>query len=195
LSGGYTFDGRIWRGFDPDSDQRPDIAAPWLSVYIHDSDIATVRYEPSGPGSGIAYLGYTPRTYFADESASAPADVRREAEGLALWLARQQGRDDEAELREQITSFLAADIRDQQLDDDASIGDDAGVLDDADIFVEVKVSRFLNAIGLPIPHELPSSQRQLTHSFAAARLGYWPRKRVTLRRDRRDTAVTAESTW
>jgi hypothetical protein len=137
--GGYTFDGRIWRGFDPDSNQRPDTAAPWLSVYIHDSDIATVRYEPSGPGSGTAYLGYTPRTYFADESASAPADVRREAEGLALWLARQQGRDDEAELRELIASFLAADIREQQLDDDARIGDDAGVLDDADIFVEVKL--------------------------------------------------------
>jgi hypothetical protein len=83
--------------------------------------------------------------------------VRREAEGLALWLARQQGTDDEAELRELIASFLTADIREQQLDDDARIGDDAGVLDDADIFVEVKVSRFLNAIGLPIPHELPSA--------------------------------------
>jgi hypothetical protein len=116
-----------------------------------------VRYEPSGPESGTAYLGYTPRTYFADESASAPADVRREAEGLALWLARQQGRNDEAELRGLIAPFLAADTREQQLDDDASTGDDAGVLDDADIFVEVKVSRFLNAIGLPVPHELPDA--------------------------------------
>jgi hypothetical protein len=49
-------------------------------------------YEPAGPGSGTAYLGYTPRTYVDDESASAPADVLREAEGLASWLARQHGR-------------------------------------------------------------------------------------------------------
>jgi hypothetical protein len=145
--GGYIFDGSTWHGFDPDSDQRPDLAAPWLSVYIHDSDIASVRYEPAGPGSGTAYLGYTPRTYFDDESASAPADVLREAEGLAVWLARQQGRSDEAELRELIASFLASDSREQQDDD----------LDDASIFVEVKVSRFLNAVGLPVPHELPST--------------------------------------
>ena len=58
--GGYVFDGTTWHGFDLDSDHRLDIAAPWLSVYIHDSDIATVRYEPHGPGSGTAYLGYTP---------------------------------------------------------------------------------------------------------------------------------------
>ena len=82
--GGYVFDGSTWREFDPDSDQWPDIAAPWLSVYIHDSDIATVRYEPGGPGSGIAYLGHTPRVYFGDESASAPAEVLREAE---VWCA------------------------------------------------------------------------------------------------------------
>jgi hypothetical protein len=149
--GGYVFDGSTWHSFDPDSDQRPGIAAPWLSVYIHDSDIATVRYEPAGPGSGTAYLGHTPRTYFDDESASAPADVLRETEGLALWLARQQARSDVAELRELIASFLAGDSREQQLDDDA------GDLDDADIFVEVKVSKFLTAVGLPVPHELSNT--------------------------------------
>jgi len=109
--GGYVFDGSTWRGFDPDSGQWPDIAALWLSVYVHDSDIATVRYEPGGPGSGIAYLGRTPRVYFGDESASAPAGVLREAEGLAFWLARQQGRSDEAELRDLIASFLADDTQ------------------------------------------------------------------------------------
>jgi hypothetical protein len=83
-------------------------------VNIHDSDIATVRYELHGPGSGTAYLGYTPRTYFDDESASEPADVLREAEGLALWLTRQQDRNDAAELRELITSFLAGDFQEQQ---------------------------------------------------------------------------------
>lgn len=155
--GGYVFDGSTWRGFDPDSGQWPDIAAPWLSVYVYDSDIATVRYEPGGPGFGIAYLGHTPRVYFGDESASAPADVLREAEGLAFWLARQQGRSDEAELRELIASFLADDIPEQQIPDHASAGTDAGDLDDAGIFVEIKVSRFLAAVGLLVPSELPDT--------------------------------------
>jgi hypothetical protein len=155
--GGYVFDGSTWPGFDPDSGQWPDIAAPWLSVYVHDSDIATVRYEPGGPGSGIAYLGRTPRVYFGDESASAPAGVLREAEGLAFWLARQQGRSDEAELRDLIASFLADDTPEQQIHDHASAGTDAGDLDDADIFVEIKVSRFLAAVGLPVPSELPDA--------------------------------------
>ena len=154
--GGYVFDGTTWHGFDLDSDHRLDIAAPWLSVYIHDSDIATVRYQPHGPGSGTAYLGYTPRTYFDDESASEPADVFREAEGLALWLIRQRDRNDAVELRELIAPFLAGDFREQQSGEHADGAENADDLDDAGIFVEVKVSRFLTAAGLPVPHELPS---------------------------------------
>jgi hypothetical protein len=113
--GSYVFDGSTWHGFDPDSDRWPDIAAPWLSVSIHDSDFAAVRYEPVGLGSGIAYLGCTPRAYLGDESASAPAGVFREAGGLASWLARQQGRSDEAGLRDLIASFLAGDVPEEWL--------------------------------------------------------------------------------
>jgi hypothetical protein len=153
--GRYVFDGSTWHGLDLDSDQVPELAAPWLRIDIYDSDIAAVQYEPAGPGSGIAYLGYTPRTYFEDESASAPADVRREAEGLASWLARQQGGDDEAELREMIASFLAGDVQERHLDDGGSDSeDDAGDLDDGEVFVEVKVARFLRAVGLPVPGDL-----------------------------------------
>lgn len=152
--GRYVFDGTAWHGFDLDSDRSLDIAAPWLSVYIHDSDIATVRYEPHGPGSGTAYLRYTPRTYFDDESASEPADVLRGAEGLALWLTRQHDRNDAAELRELIASFLAGDFREQQSGEHPDGGEGTDNLDDADIFVEVKVSKFLKAVGLPVPHEL-----------------------------------------
>jgi hypothetical protein len=151
--GAYVFDGSTWQGFDQESDQALELPAPWLSVDIHDSDIATIRYESAGPGSGIAYLGFTPRTYFEHESASAPTDVLREAEGLAFWLARHQDRGDEPELRELIASFLADDIQQQQLDDDE---DDAEDLDDAEIYVEVKVARFLRAVGLPVPDELSS---------------------------------------
>jgi hypothetical protein len=155
--GGYVFDGSTWHCFDPDSSQALEFAAPWLRVDIYDSDIATVRYEPAGPGSGIAYLGSTPRTYFEDESASAPTDVLREAEGLAFWLARQRGSGDEAELRELIAPFLADDTEEPPLGgDDSGFEDDADDLDDAEIFVEVKTARFLQAVGLPVPGQLPS---------------------------------------
>lgn len=155
--GEYVFDGSAWRSFGPEPDQAPTVPAPWLCLYIYDSDIATVRYEPAGPGSGTAYLGVTPRTYFEDESASAPTDVSREAEGLAFWLAQQQGRTDMAHLRDLIESFLAEDVEGQPPDDDDEDSEDgANELDDADVFVEVKVSRFLKAVGLPVPDELPS---------------------------------------
>jgi hypothetical protein len=154
--GAYVFDGITWHEFDPDSDQPLKTASPWLSIDIHDSDFATIRYEPAGPGSGTAYLGFTPRTYFEDESASALTDVLREARGLAFWLAHQPGKRDEAELRELIASFLADDTQ-QQFDDDAYLEDDADDLDDADIFVEFKVSNFLKGVGLPVPEELPST--------------------------------------
>lgn len=146
--GRYVFDGRTWQDFEPGSGHEPDIEAPWLSVDIYDSDFATVRYEPPGPGSGTAYLGNTPRTYFDAESASVPTDVPREAEGLASWIGQQQGRIVSAELPELIASFLASDSRDEQPGDDAD-------LSDADIFVEIKVSRFLRAVGFPLPQALP----------------------------------------
>jgi hypothetical protein len=153
--GAYVFDGGTWHSFDPDSDQVPDFAGRWLSVHIHDSDFAIVRYQPAGLGSGTAYLGCTPRTYFEDESASAPTDVLREAEGLTAWLALQQGTSDTAELRELVASFHADDAQEQLLADDPDLADDTGDPDDEDIFVEVKVSKFLNAVSLPVPAELP----------------------------------------
>jgi hypothetical protein len=119
--GGYLFDGTSWSEFDP------------------------------AEGSGVAYFGYTPRVYFEKEPASAPADVTREAAGLAAWLARRQGRTDEATLQELIAPFIADDTPEQDDDDD----DDFNDLDDADIFVEAKVARFLRLVGLPVPAGWP----------------------------------------
>ena len=134
-------------GSDQAGGPLPAGTATWLGVCIYDSDIAEVRYEPAGPGSGTAFLGFTPRAYYEDESASAPADVARETAGLASWVARQQRRTDEAELRQVITPFLADDTPESPGDLDAD--DDDADLDEADIFVEAKVSRFLRAVGLP----------------------------------------------
>src|SRR5262245_64798197 len=87
--GAYIFDSGNWAEVGPDSDA--NVVEPWLFVNIHDSDVATVMYGPVGPGSGTAFLGWTPRTYFEDDSASAPTDVTREAEGLAAWWAAYHG--------------------------------------------------------------------------------------------------------
>jgi hypothetical protein len=150
LFGGYIFDGSTWQEFDPDSPV-PGIAAPWLSVVVYDSDIAMIRYEPARPGSGTAYLGYTPRAYFGDESASAPVDVQREAAGLAARLALRRGTGGPAELRKLIASFLADDAgRARRAGGNLA---DADGLDDG-VFVEDKVSRFLEAIGIPAPADL-----------------------------------------
>ncbi|MDQ1292622.1 MAG: hypothetical protein QG608_502 [Actinomycetota bacterium] len=72
---------------DREGGESPDNAEPWLLVDIHDSDIATITYRPAGLGTGVAYLGCAPRTYFEDLQASAPTDVAREAAGLATWWA------------------------------------------------------------------------------------------------------------
>ena len=150
--GGFIFDGRDWQAFDAHSGARPELAEPWLSVVIYDSDIADLQYWPAGAGSGTAYLGHTPRKYFGDENASAPTDVSREAEGLASWLVRLHAGGDESQLRDLITSFLASDEDgdhgDEFVDNDADH-------DLADTFVEVKLARFLAAVGLPAPPGLP----------------------------------------
>ena len=86
--GGYIFDGQGWLEFEPAAGTVPEGGTPWLKVVIFDSDIADISYHPAGPGTGVAYLGYTPRVYFEDENASAPSDVEREAAGLAGRLRR-----------------------------------------------------------------------------------------------------------
>jgi hypothetical protein len=121
-----------------------------LTVDIHDSDFTTVMYAPAGPGTGIAYLGYTPRIYFDSEDASAPTDVDREARGLAAWWtsvhAEATSADQQLKLVE-IAGLLAAD--EEPSDDEPT--------DDADVFVEIKTARFLAAMGLPLPPDLPRS--------------------------------------
>ncbi|MEV4216804.1 nucleotidyltransferase domain-containing protein [Nonomuraea sp. NPDC049725] len=77
-------------------------------VSIYDSDIATVIYRPAGPGTGVAYLGYTPCTYFEDPEASVPTDVEREAVGLASWWSQAHGGADDAEHGEDFVEVEAA---------------------------------------------------------------------------------------
>ena len=141
--GTYEYTQAGWSACDPDAG--PSDAEPRLWLDIHDSDFATVAYAPSGPGSGIAYLGYSPRVYFDMDEASAPTDPAREALGLATWIGAFQPAVEIDSKQATIAAFLASDeVPDEEVDSD----------DDADVFVEIKAARFLAELGLPLPEDL-----------------------------------------
>jgi hypothetical protein len=146
--GTYLFDGTAWTA--QEEGHEPTVPEPWLLLSIHDSDIAMIIYEPTGPGRGCAYLGFTPRTYFEEDGASEPTDVAREAKGLAAWWAERNPEATElgraAKTRE-LRAFLAADGDHPNLDEDAP---------DDEVFAEGKAVRFLTALGLPPPGDLAS---------------------------------------
>lgn len=105
----------------------------WLRVDIHDSDIATLTFSPSGYARGLVYLGYQPRVYFDDPAASAPVDLDLESAALAAWARDVSGVDvDPADIR----VLLAGETDGDPLDD----------------FVEETVDRLLALLGLdPLP--------------------------------------------
>ncbi|MET0135837.1 MAG: hypothetical protein ABW215_19830 [Kibdelosporangium sp.] len=150
--GTYLYDGKAWTTREPS--QAVGSAEPWLLIDIHDSDITTVTYHPAGTGSGTAYLGSTPRTYFEEEQASAPTDVHREAGGLVAWVQGVHGTKVELE---QVVSFLAEDEDPADLEWDEE--EDVDELDDAEIFVEVKTARFLAVLNLPVPDGISDRER------------------------------------
>lgn|GEM_PF-782130 len=144
--GDYLYADGEWSDVDLDDPPSTDPAEPWLLLQIHDSDFAIVRYAPEGDGSGEAYIGCTPRSYFEDDDASAPTDVAAEARGLAAWarvLPAQTAADPE-----QVAGLLAGD------DDPDPVEDDDDERADEGIFVEVKCLRFLDMLGSGLPREL-----------------------------------------
>ena len=106
-----------------------------------------MRYHPVGSGSGVAYLGVTPRIYFEDPRASAPTDVEREARALAAWAtgSSPSSADPVAALSARIQPLLAT--ADEETWDEA----DPVELDDNDLFVERKTLTLIAVLGLPEP--------------------------------------------
>nr|WP_042190502.1 hypothetical protein [Kibdelosporangium sp. MJ126-NF4]CEL19390.1 hypothetical protein [Kibdelosporangium sp. MJ126-NF4]CTQ94811.1 hypothetical protein [Kibdelosporangium sp. MJ126-NF4] len=141
LFGTYLYDGDKWTPHDVDV--QPETDGPWLMVDIHDSDIATISYHPAGPGTGVAYIGCTPRAYFGDENASAPTDTAREAEGLAAW---REELGVSPVTSDDLVDFLAEDEPQKWGDDEDE--------DDVESFVEVRTAEFLSALTVPVPDDL-----------------------------------------
>lgn len=144
--GTYAFEHGQWKTLS--EGELPPLDEPSLWIDIHDSDITSVVYTPVGPGSGVAYLGLTPRTYFENPNASDPTDVLREAAGLAAWWALHDSGDVAAKQAE-LLGFLASD----ENPEDFSLAEGEDV-EEADVFVEIKTARFLEALGLPVPYDL-----------------------------------------
>ncbi len=110
----------------------------YLSVEAHDSDFAIVIYAPADPSRGRFYLGFQPRDYFEDPSASDPLDLDAEATGITMWAKRVLGADLEVEV---VRTLLAED----------------GVIEPEDDFVEATVERMLKLLSLPVPAGFPES--------------------------------------
>lgn len=144
--GTYAFEHGQWKTLS--EGELPPLDEPSLWIDIHDSDITSVVYAPAGSGTGVAYLGLTPRTYFENPNASDPTDVVREAAGLAAWWALHNSGDVVAKQAE-ILGYLAED----EDPEDFSVEEGEDV-EDADVFVEIKTARFLGVLGLPVPYDL-----------------------------------------
>jgi hypothetical protein len=110
---------------------------PYLAVDIHDSDVATVDYRPAVSAAGRFYLGYQPRVYFEDETASAPVDNAAEARGFVRWVREVRGEEVAADDVERLMA---------PADEDA---------EPEDVFVEDTVVALLELAGLPPIEDLP----------------------------------------
>lgn len=119
-----AFTGGTWAEVD-------EVSHPYLVVDIHDSDVATVSYAPAPPAGGLVFLGFQPRDYFDDPSASEDVDLDLEAEGLARWARQATG-----------ATVAAASIRPLLAED--------GVEEPEDDFVEETVARLVSLLGLPV---------------------------------------------
>lgn len=111
-------------------------ASAWLSARIHDSDFVEIGFAP-GPGGadGLCYVGFEPRHYFEDPTASEPVDVEVQAAALAEWSHHVSGTHVEAST---LVGLLAS-----------PEGEEA-----PDVFVEAALVRLLRTLGLPIPEDL-----------------------------------------
>ncbi len=146
--GTYAYENGQWKTLS--EGELPPLSEPSLWIDIHDSDITSVVYTPAGPGSGVAYLGLTPRTYFENPNASDPTDVLREASGLAAWWAlTRSGSGDVVAKQAELLAYLAEDE-----DPEAFELEDVDEIDGGEVFVEVKTARFLAALDLPVPYQL-----------------------------------------
>ncbi len=107
----------------------------WVSV--HNSDIATIEYQPSGSAAGRFYLGFQPRDYFGDPTDHEPVHLAAESEGFSQWAATVLGR-----------NISPEEVRAMMAEEEFS--------EPVDTFVEDTVTRLLTRLDIPLPRWLQS---------------------------------------
>jgi hypothetical protein len=117
----------------------PTDDSPWLGFDVHDSDFATVRFHPTSGAVGLFYLGYQPRDYFEDPSASEDVDLPLEAGALSRWAQETLA-----------VTVDTADILQLMAEED--------VEEAFDVFVEETVVRLLHLLEIPVPEDLRGSE-------------------------------------
>jgi hypothetical protein len=103
-----------------------------LRVSVHDSDIATIEFKPSGSAAGRFYLGFQPRDYFNDPADHDPVDLAAESEGFSQWAAIVLGKE-----------ISPTEVRAVMAEEDVD--------EPVDTFVEDTVTRLLTRLGIPLP--------------------------------------------
>jgi hypothetical protein len=127
FSGEFLYGDGGWRDEVPEDE--------WLSISVHDSDIATVEHRRRSGEEGRFYLGFQPRDYFEDGDASEPVDLDAQAQSFAAWVKEVAGADVGPD---RIRALMASDDEDEK----------------QDTWVEDTVKRLLELAGLPQPPEL-----------------------------------------
>jgi hypothetical protein len=121
----YRYADDAWTVF-AGPDEIPEVGDRDLRFFLADSDLAEVRYFPAAaPGTGSAFVGHTPRTYFDDPDAPGCTDSAADAIGLATWAANGVS-------AQQISALLAVDATEP-----------------SDTPVEETLDRLVSALGLP----------------------------------------------
>lgn len=125
----YIFDGS-WTSHETPDDIPEPLGDRTLRLFLADSDFAEVRYDPvTAPGTGSAFVGYTPRTYFENDEAPGCTDTAPDAAGLAAWAG---------------PGVSPIDVQELLADDDSH-----GPGEDDDPFVETTLTRLVALLRLP----------------------------------------------
>ncbi|WP_168211246.1 hypothetical protein [Actinosynnema sp. ALI-1.44] len=137
-SGALLYDGERWTQWR--TGQEPEVAEPWLLLAVHGSDHVEVRYRPHRSASGVVHLGRKP-------VGAIETDVAGEAAALADWWVAVHG---DARRRREIEDVMTGYLTNRP----ARAGHDGDQVDEGDEFADVKASRLLVALGLPVPDRL-----------------------------------------
>lgn len=123
-----------WRWSHGDWREGNELEEPWLTVDIHDSDVATIAFAPAhGEARGRLFLGTHPVVYFDLVQEGVAEDPDAEAAAFVRWAKAATSADVAAD----DVRALMATVEDED--------------EPVDVFVEDTVARLLALVGIDVP--------------------------------------------